>query len=384
MIEVVFISVSFAIWFGMHKLMPTIAFALISALKPPQTVAWFEGVFGGLSKVKKDYFCRLTRGQVYYVWATCCGAYLMAQVRSVHDLLYLYTDDHQVIYCIAAANWTLAFWEDWKGRQYLSVRVDEDDRFQSKKLRFDPNSAMLIGYAVHHTLTLFAYGFIIYTGKISLLGAFGAFIYPPPPPPSVKPLYSSFLRTSSHIISTSYLFASHAIHPNIPCVTGLLFEGPVIFANMREFVIIFDEDFDLLTHIQEAMVRINWCITFCMLLLCRFPSGLLYLWALVFWREQVGTLPMANWMVYHTLGVLFGCINMYWLGLLCLWCNQDMHRMDVRTGRVAAIETGRAAAIDSRATGGARQHATVGGASAGAVSATAGPASSFKEETVHI
>jgi hypothetical protein len=336
-VALVLFGVALAAWFGMHKLMPTISLALISARQPAETVAWFEEKFAGLSQVKKDYFCRLCRGQVYYVWATCCGTFLMAQVRSVEDLLYLYTDDHQFIYCIAAgeisyvlpraadcmkiniaASWALAFWEDWKGRRYLSVRIDQDDRF---RVAFDPNNAMLIAYAIHHTLTLFAYGFIISTGQLSSLGALGEL--------------ACFLRLGAHThLLCNWWYA------------GLLFEGPVIFANMREFVIIFDEDFDLLAQLEENRIKSNWCNTFCMLLLCRLPSGLLYLWALVFWRPQVGTLPYMSWVVYHALGLSFGCINMYWFGLLCFWCNQDMHRLDVRAGRVMRRTPG--GGIDTR------------------------------------
>ena len=106
-----------------------------------------------------------------------------------------------------------------------------------------------------------------------------------------------------------------------------MFEAPVIFVNMREFAVLYADDFDLapiLSPVRSNFWRFIWFWTFVLYFLCRLPPGLLYLWAVCFWRQQLALLPSSSYAVFHVLGIGFGFINWGWLLLLFSWCVDDM------------------------------------------------------------
>jgi hypothetical protein len=172
MLRPVVFPVSLLAWFAMHKLIPTFAPMALAAICPSATVRQFGLGLSKLPQAKKAYFCRLCRSELYYLWASIVGAVLLAKVRTVHDLLLLWSDEHQVFFSIGAASWTVACWEDYTGRRYLSDGAQIDEWGDNTNMdAWD--DAMKLAFAFHHILTLFAYGFILHTGTLSSLGAIG-------------------------------------------------------------------------------------------------------------------------------------------------------------------------------------------------------------------
>jgi hypothetical protein len=174
LLDLVF-PVSLLAWFVTHKLMPTFAPLVLAAVYPSATVHQFEAALSEMPKTKKDYFCRLCRSEIYYTLASVAGTVLLAKVRSVNDLLFLWSHEHQLYFSIGAASWTLSCWEDYKGRQYLSdaAQLDNVQEWGREWNEEAWKDAMKLAFACHHILTLFAYGFILYSGTLSSLGAIG-------------------------------------------------------------------------------------------------------------------------------------------------------------------------------------------------------------------
>ncbi len=50
------------------------------------------------------------------------------------------------------------------------------------------------------------------------------------------------------------------------------FEGPVLFACLREFVSLFDEEFDLFTRIPAIVHKANWVCARTQTVACHAPS----------------------------------------------------------------------------------------------------------------
>ena len=166
--------VSLLAWFLVHKLVPFVP-AVLAMFLPAPRFRRFQASFTELSQTKKDYFCRLARSQIYYVWATVAGTSLLSKVRSVHDLLFLWSDEHHFCFTIGVTSWIVACWEDYKGRAHLT-RGAQIDQIREKGTDHDVQTwdgAMQCAFASHHILTIFAYSFILGTGTLSSLGAFG-------------------------------------------------------------------------------------------------------------------------------------------------------------------------------------------------------------------
>ena len=121
---------------------------------------------------------------------------------------------------------------------------------------------------------------------------------------------------------------SRDIHSPL-CVLGLVFETPVIFLNIREFVVIFDKDMGgiIKNKIETKFLPTTWNIILFTVLGCRYNATLIYVWSLLFWRDEVAELGASSWFVYHALAIFFSVLNMYMNGLLFIRANQDMRKV---------------------------------------------------------
>jgi hypothetical protein len=138
-----------------------------------------------LTVEQQRYLRRIVRTQVYYIGAALTGAYLMLQYDSPSALVRQYTDVHEVVFSAALAHWLTAFWED--GRTFSSFYLFEHN---GRKLG---GGTLLMAYLVHHAAAATLYGFCLRTQLLSSVGAI-----------------------------------------------GLLFEGPVVFVNLREIAVVLD------------------------------------------------------------------------------------------------------------------------------------------------
>eukprot|EP00939_MAST-03C_sp_MAST-3C-sp1_P002193 g2193.t1 len=108
---------------------------------------------------------------------------------------------------------------------------------------------------------------------------------------------------------------------------GLTFEVPVLFLNVREFIIVFDKDMNLLRKIPQRGLSTVWHFVFGGTFFFRFNTIVIYLWSILFWRDELAVLTTMQYLLYHVLGIFFGGLNMYWAGLLCVWYNQDAYKV---------------------------------------------------------
>lgn len=234
------------------------------------------------------------RSQVYYIGATLMGIYLLCSKykffayftlqrtqKPVHGLLFGWDPLFDTAFAAAAGHWAITIFEDYQSQQFLAVNLDKAESLDGRKVfNFNVNRAMFYAYLVHHVMTFAAYTWSLQTHEFSAL-----------------------------------------------CCMGLAFEAPVVFLNIREFIIVFDSDTDAIRQLPRAVLPRTWSCVFFATFCCRYNSVLIYVWSIFFWRAEVGELPARSWIMYHTLGLFFSVLNLYWTGLLSLWVSQDSKKL---------------------------------------------------------
>lgn len=255
-----------------------------------------------MTDTKKCYWRRLARSQVYYVGAGICGIYLVSQypiieyfglqleAKPVEHLLSDWSDLHEKAFSFAVTHWIISTWEDYccgdlvnldihkqvPGAE-VAVIVDEETK--------EEHFPVLGMYIWHHISTALVYfGIICSGGRLSVLGCF-----------------------------------------------GLVYEVPPAILNIREFAVVFKEEYDCFERLANHMARL-WAIIMWATLLCRgFPS-VVYFYSLVFWRPQLAQLSRDTWISYHSLGVGFTMSNWNWYLMLRVWRSQDMSNIRLMIG----------------------------------------------------
>lgn len=155
--------------------------------------------YGTLIASKQAYMRRLLRSFIYYTGAVLAGFwFLLTHFHQPSDMYTVYTPAMEVAFCAAAAHFLYCCIEDWPCRAHMG-------RTRREQL------IVFWGYIVHHLLTAAAYLMAVRSGELSAM-----------------------------------------------CAMGLTFEGPVLFACLREVVALYDEDFDLFDKVPPVVLKINW------------------------------------------------------------------------------------------------------------------------------
>ena len=250
-----------------------------------------------LNSTKRVYWRRLVRSQFYYTFAAISGWILLfarydlisyftlnRDARPVEGMLEIWHSSFDIPFAVAVAHWCVSFVEDFACRDLLSADIKNAKMPNGSqvKLEFDADKALFVAYCIHHVATAGAYLWSLETHSLSAL-----------------------------------------------CVLGLVFETPVIFLNVREFVVIFDKDMGgiIKNKIETKFLPTTWNIILFTVLGCRFNATVIYVWSLLFWRDEVAELGASSWFVYHILAIFFSVLNMYLTGLLFIWANQDMRKV---------------------------------------------------------
>ena len=121
------------------------------------------------------------------------------------------------------------------------------------------------GLIWHHTLTIMAYSWSLYSHKLSGL-----------------------------------------------CVFGLLFELPVVFLNVRDILATFDNWLvfhDTKQAISDKTWYIMWIPIYVTWHCTRSIACMLWPLSLIIWRPELNTLPIFSRLVYHFLGFMFNVVN---------------------------------------------------------------------------
>ena len=174
------------------------------------------------------------------------------------DLIHHWSDTNTILFEIAAGHWLFSIIEDRAaGKHIIShIRYDADEK-NSLYLYYSSNLFN------HHVITLFAYGYSLYSHKLSAL-----------------------------------------------CVFGLLFEAPVIILTYRDICVCFAEELlHPIKHMDEKTLKGMWGVMYLLWHICRTGACLLYPVSLVFWRSQLVTLSILPRLVYHFLGCAFLYVN---------------------------------------------------------------------------
>ena len=204
---------------------------------------------------------RLLRSQLYCITAVSCGFYLITNYYHSWplDLLFKWNNLIEYIFCMAIGHWMVSIIEDETAGpeviSHLILRPNEDINIEY--------TSMMTGLLYHHVFTLFAYIWCLYTHTLSGL-----------------------------------------------CVFGLLFEAPVLLINIREIYACFDYELQLpYKPISSSIYRIYCFSIIISFHLFRTLLCLLWPFSILKWRLQLATLPIYSQVVYHILGLLFGCVN---------------------------------------------------------------------------
>ena len=85
-------------------------------------------------------------------------------------------------------------------------------------------------------------------------------------------------------------------------------------------------------RVPVSLISLNWTCTVLAVFVFRFSATGLYLYALLFWRHELETLPLHSQLVYHVLGVIFTCVNLVWAAILWGYRIRDSAWLDKALG----------------------------------------------------
>ena len=286
-----------AFWSAIHVACPLLIPGILFILGRKSCAKIVREDYLQLNKTKRAYWRRLVRSQFYYFFAAVSGWILLVSrydlisyftlnrdSRPVEGMLETWHSSFDIPFGIAVAHWCVCFVEDFACRDLLSADIKNArmPNGSQVKLEFDADKALFLAYCIHHVATAGAYLWSLETHSLSAL-----------------------------------------------CVLGLVFETPVIFLNIREFVVIFDKDMGgiIENKIETKFLPTTWNIILFTVLGCRYNATFIYVWSLLFWRDEVAELGASSWFVYHALAIFFSVLNLYLTGLLFIWANQDMRKV---------------------------------------------------------
>ncbi|CAL1144355.1 unnamed protein product, partial [Cladocopium goreaui] len=196
------------------------------------------------------YRRRLCRSQVYCSLAVLGGLRLLLGCRwSAQDLLYAYSDEHQVLFSMAIAHWLVSVWEDlqnwhlWHGLDGLEV--GETRTFLRGGLSAKDTQ--------HHLVAAVAFACALRMRVCTGLAAF-----------------------------------------------GLIFELPVLYMNHREFIVYAEQPVEWFQDIRQ--VELFWSTLILWWRLARGVPTMVYIYSLIFWSEDLARLSnkVLNWALAST------------------------------------------------------------------------------------
>eukprot|EP00930_Biecheleria_cincta_P001614 TRINITY_DN102747_c0_g1_i1.p1 TRINITY_DN102747_c0_g1~~TRINITY_DN102747_c0_g1_i1.p1 ORF type:complete len:718 (+),score=72.44 TRINITY_DN102747_c0_g1_i1:35-2155(+) len=232
------------------------------------------------------YRSRVRRHVAYYSVATIAGAVLLCKWNNwPRDLLLGFSAAHRLLFTMSVGNWVVSLWEDWQSYAFLGQGMPE------------LNMLMFAGYACHHCIALFAFGFCLCTRKLGGL-----------------------------------------------CAIGLFFEASWILVTWREL------------GVAKARTRgwsqrkwwlhTHYSLTFILFACSRWGATVLYIFAIVneTWASHINRLDHDSLMTFHVLGIFFTVLNLWLMGLLMMWyavdldCSGNLPVQSSCSGQAQAIE----------------------------------------------
>jgi len=206
------------------------------------------------------YRRRLCRSQVYCLLAVVGGVHLLCLCRwQAHDLLYMFSRKHQVLFSMAAAHWIVAIWEDIKSQSFLHAGLGAFSTLD-REGKVNISVFLMCAYIVHHFVACCCFLLVLHFRTCTGLGAF-----------------------------------------------GLMFEAPVLLMNHREFAVCaatppkwFRSPLTL-KQFWQALMMLFWT--------ARGSASMTYLYSLVYWRADLNRMSVEERVVYHYMAIFFTMLN---------------------------------------------------------------------------
>ncbi|CAJ1328636.1 unnamed protein product [Effrenium voratum] len=199
------------------------------------------------------YRRRLCRSQIYCGLAVAGGLRLLLGCRwSAADLLYSFSAEHQVLFSMAVAHWLVSVWEDSMNWTFLRGGLSARDTQNGA----DPSRFLWQAYLVHHLVAAVAFGAALRLQVCTGLAAF-----------------------------------------------GLVFEMPVLYMNLREFIVYADTPVEWFRDLRR--VELFWGTLLLWFRLARGVPTLVYFYSLIFWYEDIGKLSTKEAWMYHGMAIFF-------------------------------------------------------------------------------
>ena len=284
-----------AVWIGLHftvvpvtekvlsfgwKLRATKIYKAILAVK--------KEVAEDPSKITKMYnMRRLFRSQIYCVFATVSGLYLLftEYINWPMGLLHHWSSLNVPLFELALTNWLFACVEDISCEEEVSAHIS----LLPGESRPSLGNSFCTGLLSHHGITIFAYAWSLNTHYLGGL-----------------------------------------------CVFGLCFEAPVLIMNIRDIMAAFEKEMEY--PFRSVTVRVLKTYSYTIQFLfhtCRTIFSLLWPLSLIIWRKELATVPLMSRIVYHCLGALFCYVNaMLMVYFLTRYMLDDM----VRSGLLSRVK----------------------------------------------
>mmetsp|Transcript_119522 Transcript_119522/g.381381 ORF Transcript_119522/g.381381 Transcript_119522/m.381381 type:complete len:971 (-) Transcript_119522:34-2946(-) len=215
------------------------------------------------------YQRRLCRSQVYCAIACVGSVDLLGQCGwNASDLLHKFSAEHQIFFTMAVAHWLLSIWEDAQCASFLGAGMSQD------LAGVDPSFILAKAYLVHHAVACLGFYLITYLRSCTGIGVF-----------------------------------------------GLLYELPVLLMNHREFAVC-REPRPAWMHDLSDLKRL-WELLRILFIVGRGIPSAVYLYSVIFWRDELLKLPYAEAAVYHVMAVFFTVLNFHLMDILGLWKQSD-------------------------------------------------------------
>lgn len=203
------------------------------------------------------YRRRLCRSQVYCSLAVLGGLRLLLGCRwSAQDLLYAYSDEHQVLFSMAIGHWLVSVWEDLQNWTFLRGGLSAKDTQNGG----DPSYFLWQAYLVHHLVAAVAFACALRMRVCTGLAAF-----------------------------------------------GLIFELPVLYMNHREFIVYAEQPVEWFQDIRQ--VELFWSTLILWWRLARGVPTMVYIYSLIFWSEDLARLSNKEAWTYHGMAIFFSVLN---------------------------------------------------------------------------
>lgn len=263
----------------------------------------------------KTYWRRMVRSEIYYMYAGFSGiVIILSTYSSVEELLTKYNPLIAVHMCLATAHWLLTAVEDVNCWTYLAVDI--------RDVMFVRSLAVV--YFIHHTVTIFAYAYVLVSEDLSSLGIFGLIFEVPVAMQTWREFVVSF---------ASYYETPSKDKNEIEAVGS---DPTMTIENERSGVE--NPRRRLSTAVEGSTLpsrsdwfrgdtrRAYWFVLFAAILLCRVTPCLLFAYSVVMWRDTINILPLSSRIVYYILGTIFSVANPAYGALMALYCRKDLQR----------------------------------------------------------